>query len=467
MSGSTSVPSPTFGATGFVAPTEAAILAGVQSDINAAFGGNLNSDLTTPQGQIAMSTAAIVGDQNSQMVALFNGVDPAYASGRMQDAIGRIYFLTRNPAQSTVLQIACVGLPGVSILVGALVIDGNSNQYYCTSNVIIPSGGTITTSFAAVETGPLPVPSSVTIYRTIAGWDAATVVSGVVGNVVESRAAFEARRASSVAANGAGFLPAIAGAVAAVPNVVDYYVTENSTNTSTTIGGVSIAANSLYVCVSGGTSAAVAQAIWSKKNPGCSYTGNTSVTVYDTNSGYSYPYPSYTVTYETPTAEPFCMVVTIKNSATVPSNAAALIQAAIVLAFLGEDGGARARIGSLVFASRYYAGVASLGAWAQIISILIGTNASPTASFTGSISGNTLTVSSVTGTIAIGQFVYGTGVASGTQITAGSGTSWAVAISQTVSSEALTSVAASLNDYQMNINQIPTLAAADIAVVLV
>lgn len=62
-------------------------------------------------------------------------------------------------------------------------------------------------------------------------------------------------------------------------------------------------------------------------------------------------------------------------------------------------------------------------------------SAGPT--FTGSISGTTLTVSAVTGTIAVGQTVYGAGVAAGTTITGGSGTSWTVNNSQTVASESM------------------------------
>lgn len=57
--------------------------------------------------------------------------------------------------------------------------------------------------------------------------------------------------------------------------------------------------------------------------------------------------------------------------------------------------------------------------------------------FTGAIAGTTLTVSAVTGAIAIGQTLYGAGVTSGTTITAGSGTSWTVSTSQTVASESM------------------------------
>lgn len=63
-----------------------------------------------------------------------------------------------------------------------------------------------------------------------------------------------------------------------------------------------------------------------------------------------------------------------------------------------------------------------------------------TSSFTGSISATTLTVSGVTGTIAIGNTVSGAGVTANTVITAGSGTTWTVNKSQTISSEAMTAV---------------------------
>ena len=69
----------------------------------------------------------------------------------------------------------------------------------------------------------------------------------------------------------------------------------------------------------------------------------------------------------------------------------------------------------------------------------------PYATFTGSISGTALTVSGVTGTIAIGQNVLGANVQPGTQVTGGSGSSWTVSPSQTVASTALSSGGAGPN----------------------
>lgn len=437
MSGTTSVPQIAFTTTGFVPPAESAILAGYQADQNAAFGGNVNPALTTGLGQQAVSDTAIIGDSYDQQCLLFNSVDPAYATGRMQDAIARIYFLTRIPAAPTVLQVSCGGGVGVVIPLGATISDVSGNLYNCTGSGVIPSGGSITLPFTAALPGPTPVPSSngVSIYQAIPTWNTVAVVSGVVGENVETRAAFETRRAASVAMNGAGFYAAIYGNVLAVPGVIDAYVAENYTAGAVVTGGVSLLANSLYVCVAGGTNAAVAFAIWQKKNPGCNYTGNTTVTITDPNPGFGPGPPTYAVTFQIPTAVAISFTVTIANSATVPSNALALVSNAINTAFLGLDGGSRARIGGRILASRFYGQIAMLGSWAQIIEIQLGADTPPDVAFTGSIAATTLTVtaitsatftgtgsgtnltaSAVTGTIYPGYVISGTGVPVGTTI---------------------------------------------------
>jgi hypothetical protein len=467
MSG-TSVPNITFGPNGFVAPLESAILEGVQADNNAAFGGNLNPALNTPQGQWATSEAAVIGDGYNQQVTLFNTVDPAYAFGRMQDAIGRIYFMTRIASEPTVLQIVCGGQAGVAIPFGALINDPSGNIYFCSDPGTIGSGGTVTLSFSCQITGPVAVPASVTIYQSIPQWDAVAVSSGVVGRNVESRAAFETRRQQSVAANSRNTNQAILGAVLAVSGVLSAYVYSNDTAAPVTIKGVTLAANAVYVAAVGGTSAAVAQAIWSKKPPGSPYysSANTSVVVLDTSPGYVSPYPSYTVKFEIPPGLTIFFAVNIVNSAAVPSNAATLVANAILAAMAGSDGGPPATIGGTVYASRFYAGIAALGAWAQIIDILVGSVNVPTCTFTGIISGTALTTSAATGTIAIGQAVVGTGVADGTYIVSGSGTSWVVSISQTVGSEAMSGIAPAAYSVAANINQIPVATTLDVVLTL-
>ena len=176
-----------------------------------------------------------------------------------------------------------------------------------------------------------------------------------------------------------GPVAAVRAAVLAVSGVLDVYAVDNKTSTASTIGGVSVAANSIYVAVEGGDQNLVAAAILSKSSAGCAYTGNTSVTVYDNN--YPDPKPSYAVKFQTPTSVPLYFSVTIRADGSLPTNINTLIQNAIVSAAAGQDGGTPLRIGYTVYASRFNSPVAGTDANVQIVSIKIGTAASPTTDY--------------------------------------------------------------------------------------
>lgn len=423
----TNVPQPTFGATGFIAPSGPAILAGVQADINGAFGNVLNYALTTPQGQLASSEAAVIANVYAVFSYYTQQVDPAYAVGRMQDAIARIYFLERNPSEPTVLQIDCVGLAGVVIPLDATIQDSAGNLYRCTGAGTIAVTGTVTLSFACTEPGPTVVPDAgdVSIYQAIPGWDSVSVASGVVGVAVESRSAFEQRRRDSVAGNSFGPVGAIIGAVAKVSGVLDYYGIDNPTAGTVTVGGVAIPAYSTYIAVAGGAAADVAAAIFSKKSPGSPLVGDTSVVVYDENPLYAAPIP-YTIKFQIPDDLQILFKVVIASGPDVPSDAVLQVQNALIAAFAGSDGATKARIGSVLYATRYVPPIAALGAWAQVASLGIGSANTPSAQVFGHISGNTLTVTAVTsGTLAVGQALTDPNglIANGTYITVlGTGT---------------------------------------------
>lgn len=362
----TNVPLPTFGDTGFSSPEELAILNGVLADFVAAFDGNMNTNVSTPQGQLATSFAAVIGAFNDMFVDYTNQVDPAYASGRMQDAIARIYFLTRLGATPTLVTATLTGATGVVVGVGALAKAVDGTIFQSLTTVTIPASGTIDVQFAALTNGPIACPAGSlnTIYRTIPGWDSVTnAADGLPGRNEETTADFEERRALSVAQNARGILPAVRGAVLGVAGVVDAYVTENETGSSVTVGTQTIVAHSLYVCVEGGTDQDVAEAIWTKKPPGCNYTGATSVIVEDDNSGYVTP-PTYTVKFQRAAALMIDVEVSLATGVDVPSNAAAQIQAAVSTYFATI-----AKIGQTIYASSFVCPISALGSWARIVGV--------------------------------------------------------------------------------------------------
>lgn len=377
----TAVPQISFTPAGLVLPTDAAILAGVQADQNAAFGGGLNPDLTTPQGQLATSETAVISAKNSEVAYVVNMQDPQYAAGRWQDAIGRIYFLTRKGATATVVTCTLVGAPGTVIPAGTLAQDTSGNTYASTGIATIGGGSTVTQDFQNLVTGPIPCPavSLVKVYQAISGWDTiSNPTDGAIGHDVETRADFELRRANSVALNAHGTPESIYANVFEVADVLDVYVIDNPTNGTVNTGSTNypVVAHSVYVAVVGGIDADVAQAIWDKKDLGCNYNGNTTVVVTDT-SGYSYPFPTYNVKFQRPSTLAIKFAVQIVNNPLLPLDIVTRVKNAIIAKFNGTDGTVRERIGSTILSSSYYAPVANCAPYVALLSILIGTG-SPT-----------------------------------------------------------------------------------------
>lgn len=500
MSATTSVPDIQWTETGIVLPTESAVLAGVQADQNAAFGGGQNPDLRTPQGQLATSTSAIIADKNSAIAQLTDQVDPDNATGFMQDAIGRIYFMNRKGAVATVVQQVCVGQAGTPLPAGvAQVTDPSGNVYVCQASGTIPVGGSITLPFANIITGPIPAPANTVskIYQAIPGWDTTNNPSdGVVGSLVESPAEFEFRRQNSVAANANGSIPAIYGEVFGVDGVIDCFVSENvgddpvsgPINGNPNSTNFTLVGHSVYVAVTGGLASDIAEAIWTKKNEGSNMNGNTTVTVFD-DSGYAFPQPQYSITFEIPTPTAFSLIVNIKNSASLPSTIRADVQNACVAQFNGVQGvaqangvipstsGGRVRIGSLLLASTFYGPATSCegpSVPVSVLTVFIGSIFAGTATL--AISSNVLNVATVTsGSVTPGTVVTGTDIPSGTTIvkqltgivTGGAGTYlMSAAATNTVGSpEAITGAGGT--SQQIGIDQQPTLTATNVIVNLV
>lgn len=469
---------PVFGPLGYVVPSQPNTLSQMSANINIIFGGGLNPALDTPQGQLSTSLTAEVSNVWDQFGLLTNQMDPAFNTGRYQDGIARIYFLSRKGAQPTVVAALCTGLVGVPIPAGSLALALDGNFYTSTDDAEIGGDGTVTIQFACNAVGPIDCPegSLNVIARAIPGWDSITnPADGVLGRNTESRREFEERRAESVAENSIGSPQAVKGAVLAIDGVLDAYVYNNNTNGSVVIGDYTLIANSIYVAAVGGSDQNVARAIFTKAGPGPSYNGNTSVAVADMT--YDSPRPTYIVKFERPRALTCLFAIQMQNGPDVPADAGAQVQQAVIAAFAGADGGSRARIGGIIYASRFNAPISALGTWAQqIISIQIGSENNPDAAeFTGSIAANLLTVTATTfGTIAVGQTIIGPGVFDGTVITSqaggtpgGIGTYNLAGTAQTVSSETMNGAIANQNMVDVEIDQAPVVTAGNISLTLV
>ena len=373
------VPKITITYQGVTVPQATAIRTGVLTDYNVAFGGNLNvTSSATPQAHLADNLTQNITDANAAVSSVIAGVDPATSEGRFQDAIGRIYFLTRKGATASVVLATVTGQPGATLAAGALARDVNDLYWTSSGSVTFPIGGVATVEFACTTPGPvqLGIGELNRIAQASLGWDAINNAgAAVTGTNIESRAEFEARRFASVAKNAHGSAAAIRGSVWDVDGVIDVYAHDNFLNTPVTIGATNlvIPPHCVYVAAVGGADEDVAQAIFLKKDGGCNLTGNTTVIVQDTESGVPYPHPEYSISWERPDALPIKFMVNIKNSTALPSNITELVRKSITDTFNGLSGLQRARIGGSIYASTYYGGVAQIASSVQVLSIKIGT----------------------------------------------------------------------------------------------
>lgn len=377
MSEFSNVPRVTISPNGISVPETEKILDGVLRDYNTAFGGKLNvSSVSTPQYVLSAETAQAIALANADLAFTLSQFDPATAIGRFQDALARIWFLTRNPGTATIVTATCIGQAGYSIPAGSKARDVYGNIYSSLETATFNELGVASVEFANEKTGAIPCSANSLIYieEAVFGWDSITNESpGVTGTDVESRAAFEARRYASAAQNGKSTTQAIYGLLNSLEGVIAARVEENDTSDPKTIGvtGYSLKPHSIYVAVVGGQEDDIARAIWTKKPGGVGTNGDVSVIVPDTS--YTGAQPEYEIRFVRPTPVPVKFLVTISQDSALGSDLSDQIKAAIVRQYAADNGNGRDIIGATVYASRYVGAVTAISESVNVISLKIGT----------------------------------------------------------------------------------------------
>lgn len=349
---------------GLRADDAATIRESIRQSWKAAFAGEglpeLNTDASTPAGQLIDSQAALVHAGETNLLYLANQFNPLTAEGKWQDALGKIYFLTRKVAESTVVECTCTGLYGTTIPAGAVVQNTDGYQLALLDEVMIPSSGLVKAEFAVTETGAVEIGAGTVtkIITTVAGWDTVfNEASGVPGRDEETRAEFEARRYSSVAANAHGSVAAIHGALGSVAGVLDYTVLENETNEPVSVYGVTVGAHSIAVCVYGGEAEDIAEVIYRKKDAGCGTSGNTRIT----HTAHDFRGAVYTYMIYRPAVTDVFITVTLSGSTSDAEAMAGAIKEAVYADFYGRLDNPRAGLGQTIYASRFYPAIISAG----------------------------------------------------------------------------------------------------------
>lgn len=327
----------------------------------------LNTSMTTPQGQLATSLAAIINNKNIDLLRICNNFDIDKATGVWLDALCALFNISRKEAVPTTVECVCTGLGG-TVIYGmneenpSKVADLSGNVYVCQTTTTIPAGGSVTVTFQNEVGGNIPCQANTVtnIVTTVAGWDTVNNPNnGIIGSDTETDAELRKRYKQFVNNNASGTIGSLVSAVLGLDGVLDCVGAENPSGSAISVGGYTINANTYALSVLGGNNSDIAAAMYEKHSM-ATQTGNTTVTYTDPDTSVSYNF-----SIVRPTKLSYFFKVTLANEAALPANISDLVKDAIYEDFYDN----RVKINSTTYASRFFNAINSIANNIEIVSI--------------------------------------------------------------------------------------------------
>lgn len=281
--------------TGTIIPDTGDIEGEVAQEYKDAFGQDLITTPDTPQGVLIVGEVTArksVADNNA---ALANQINPNLAGGVYLDAICALTGLQRQAGAPTLVPVNLTGIPNTVIPTTVTINFTTDDLFSPLTQITLDTNGEGTVILASLVNGPITVLNGATgqIVSGVLGLETVTASAlSAPGTVLQSDISLRQERRETIGVQGTSQAAAITGAVYAVPNVQSLSYRENVKPFPQVIDGIPMTANSIFVCVNGGTDTAVATATASKKGGGCDYSAAVGVavniTLVDPSSGQSY-----------------------------------------------------------------------------------------------------------------------------------------------------------------------------------
>jgi len=326
--------------TGVIIPDTASIQTDVENEYKAVFGQDLVVTPNTPQGVLITAEVAARSNVVRNNAALANQINPNLAGGVFLDAIWALTGGQRLAATySTIAGVQLLGLPGTLIPAGSQASLSDGTLFASVSPVTLDGGGHGSVEFQAVDPGPIAanVGTLTQIVTAVLGWDSVTNPNAAtVGRAEESDLTSRQRRKNTLGQQNVALPVAITSGLYATDGVRSLSFRENTADSTQVIDGVSMVAHSIFVCVDGGTDAAVAATLLEHKSLGCAWNGSTTVNVTEPASGQVYP-----VKFSRPTPVPVQARVTVSAGSSLVDVPSAVTQAILDYAaglIAGEPG---------------------------------------------------------------------------------------------------------------------------------
>jgi hypothetical protein len=270
------------GPTGITTSTQAELITYFSAAYRGIYGNDINLDQDSPDGQMMMIFIQAILDVQDLIVQVNNQFDPDLAIGNILDQRVAINGIQRQAGTHTITNITVVVTQSVTLYgidqdVAApyRIADNEGNQWELLVTVAVPGAGTYVYAFQAVVPGAiLSVPNTITVPVSVVLGVASVnnpTTFTTLGLNEESDADLKIRRQKSVSLSSQGYLAGLLAALENITGIVSAFVYENTTGST---DGDGIPSHSIWVIVSGAASpAAIANAIYTKRNAGCGMKG--------------------------------------------------------------------------------------------------------------------------------------------------------------------------------------------------
>lgn len=277
--------SDTLNENGLQLATATELLQDLETQMKNIYGEDIVLDSSTPDGQWLNILVQKGVDVRGLISQLYNSFNPNNTQGALLDqrcAINNVYrkagtFTTVNVNVTVNTTVTLQGLDSNynSIDGTGYTIQDDAGNRFILANTQTLTSGTTSVLFRSETMGevivlPNTITTPVTIVLGVVSVNNPTVAS-FVGSDEETDANLKARRRQSVALGSFGYLNGLQAALLQLDGVLDAKVYENDTNVTDSDG---IPAHSIWVVMDGGDADDIANAIYSKKTPGCSMKGN-------------------------------------------------------------------------------------------------------------------------------------------------------------------------------------------------
>lgn len=296
---------------GIIVPDTADLHAEVIAEWRLALGADITTTADTPQGVLIVAETLAresVANNNAQLA---NQINPNLAGGVFLDAICALMGIERRAASASVVPATLYGVPGTIVPVGARAKSNSSINWALQDIVQLDSIGQGQGIFVCTDTGPVVCdPGELNeVVDMVLGWEAVTNgTAAVIGANMETDAELANRRTVTLGRQGISTREAQISGLNDIDGVSSVAFRENVASTTQNIDGISMKAHSIWACVDGGDSIAIAKSLLKNKTDGAGYNGPIVVPLVDEWSG-----QTYNIQFQRAAYKPVYVTITVRR----------------------------------------------------------------------------------------------------------------------------------------------------------